>query len=180
MVTPNCCTEDVDMAFWILKVDSVRFVYVRNVPVVAACNGAKRIWNQNCTLNGTKMHTWWRNRSMDCLVNIMWPTILQSNDKDLLPHPRPHTDRPRHPHRPIAVRCPLWQSQTMALWTLAIAIKHARNRTQSTLPDEGSQYAAETSHPYRLLLRETTDLTDFLYLLTKVLYNILYYILRLY
>ena len=37
-----------------------------------------------CTAIEPKMHCWWRERSMVLLLNIMWPTILQSNDKDLL------------------------------------------------------------------------------------------------
>ena len=32
----------------------------------------------------TKMHAWWRKGSIEYLLNIIWPTNLQSNDKDLL------------------------------------------------------------------------------------------------
>ena len=30
------------------------------------------------------MHAWWHEGSIEYLLNITWPTILQSNDKDLL------------------------------------------------------------------------------------------------
>ena len=49
------------------------------------CNCKPKMHAHTAKLHGhiIKLHAWWRKDSIKYLLNIMWPTMLQSTDKDL-------------------------------------------------------------------------------------------------